>query len=190
MFLTPELLEHCYRAGAFPMAGEDGEVELYRADPRCILEPADLHVSKSLARVIRSGRYEIRVNHDYEAVVRGCADRLETWISEEIVHAYVALHRAGKSHSVEAYRDGRLVGGLYGVALGGFFGGESMFSRTPDASKVCFVALVGRLIERGYKLLDCQIYNDHLGRLGATEIPEDEFLGRLADALAVEREFN
>lgn len=188
-FLTPEVLEYCYRAGAFPMADESGEVEFYRADPRCVLEFDHLHISKSLARTIRSGKYDIRINHDYEGVVRGCADRSETWISEEIIAAYVELHRAGKSHSVEAYFEGGLVGGLYGVALGGFFGGESMFSRMPDASKVCLVALVERLKERGYALLDCQIRNDHLASLGATEIPEEEFLVRLEEALGLERNF-
>ncbi|MGI8650949.1 MAG: leucyl/phenylalanyl-tRNA--protein transferase [Rubrobacter sp.] len=188
-FLTPELLEYCYREGAFPMADEDGSVEFYRAEPRCILELDELHVSKSLARVIRSGRYEIRVNHDYEGVIRGCAERSETWISPKIIAAYVELHRVGKSHSVEAYHANRLVGGLYGVALGGFFGGESMFSRMPDASKVCLVALVERLRERGFALLDCQIRNDHLTRLGATEIPEATFLRRLGEALTLERSF-
>lgn len=188
-FLTPELLEYCYRSGAFPMADESGSVEFYRAEPRCILELGDLHISRSLGRVIRSGKYEIRVNHDYEGVIRGCAERSETWISPEIIAAYVELHRLGKSHSVEAYSGDRLAGGLYGVALGGFFGGESMFSREPDASKVCLAALVERLGERGFTLLDCQIKNDHLVRMGATEIPEHEFLTRLDSALALERVF-
>src|ERR671917_341488 len=190
MELTVELLEACYRAGAFPMADGYGRIEFYRSDPRSVLEFGDLRVSKSLARVIRKGVYEVRVDEDFEGVVRACADREETWISAEIVAAYTRLHRAGKAHSVEAYdNDGGLVGGLYGVALGGAFMGESMFSRATDASKVCLVHLVGRLRERGYVLLDCQIQNDHLARMGAKEIPENEYLRRLYHALELSCDF-
>ena len=189
MELTPAVLETCYRAGAFPMADSYGRVEFYRSDPRSVLEFGDLHVSKSLGRVIRKGTYEVRVDEDFEGVVRACADREETWINAEIARAYVRLHRAGKAHSVEAYRDGELAGGLYGVALGGAFMGESMFSRMRDASKVCLVYLVERLKERGFVLLDCQIQNDHLARLGAREIPEGEYLGRLEYALGLDRTF-
>lgn len=184
------MLEWCYRSGAFPMADGYGSVELYRSDPRAVLELDDLHVPKSLARVVRAGTYEVRVNEDFEGVIRGCARRDETWINGEIVRAFIALHRAGKAHSVEAYdRDGSLAGGLYGVALGGAFMGESMFTRSRDASKVCFVHLVERLRERGYELLDCQIQNDHLKRFGVTEIPEKAYLRRLAAALKLERSF-
>ena len=187
--MTPEVLEACYRAGAFPMADGYGRVEFYRSDPRSVLEFEDLHVSKSLARTIRRGTYEVRVDEDFEGVVRACADREETWISAEIIRAYVRLHRAGKAHSVEAYREGELAGGLYGVSLGGAFMGESMFSRMRDASKVCLVYLVERLRGRGYELLDCQVQNDHLARLGATEIPEAEYLARLDKALRLDRSF-
>ncbi len=186
----PEVLEACYRAGAFPMADRYGRIEFYRSDPRSVLEFEDLHVSRSLGRVIRKGLYEVRVNEDFESVVRACADREETWINAEIVEAYVRLHRADKAHSVEAYREGELAGGLYGVSLGGAFMGESMFSRMRDASKVCFVYLVERLQERGYELLDCQIQNDHLARLGAREIPERQYLERLDRALRLQRAFN
>lgn len=189
MKLTPEVLERCYRAGAFPMADRFGRVQLYRSDPRAVLEFEDLRVSKSLARVIRKGVYEVRVNEDFGGVIRACADRRETWISPSIIRVFCDLHRAGKAHSVEAYHDGRLVGGLYGVALGGAFMGESMFTRMPDASKVCFVHLVERLEERGYVLLDCQIQNDHLRSLGVTEIPEKEYLRRLEAALRLPRVF-
>ncbi len=189
MKLTAEVLEWCYRAGAFPMADRFGRVALYRSDPRAILELEDLRVSKSLARVIRKGTYEVRVNEDFEGVIRACADRRETWISAGIIRAFTDLHHAGKVHSVEAYHEDRLVGGLYGVSLGGAFMGESMFTRMRDASKVCFVHLVERLEERGYVLLDCQIQNDHLRSLGATEIPEREYLGRLREALALRRTF-
>jgi leucyl/phenylalanyl-tRNA--protein transferase len=190
MELTVELLEACYRAGAFPMADGYGRIEFYRSDPRSVLEFEDLRVSKSLARVIRKGVYEVRVDEDFEGVVRACADREETWIDARIIRGFVRLHEAGKAHSVEAYdEEGELVGGLYGVALGGAFMGESMFSRASDASKVCLVNLVERLRERGYVLLDCQIQNDHLARMGAKEIPENEYLRRLYRALELPRDF-
>ncbi len=189
MKLTPEVLEVCYRAGAFPMDDGNGRIGFYCSDPRSILELDSLHVSKSLARVLRKGTYEVHVNRDFEAVIRACADREDTWISAEIIRAFIQFHEAGKAHSVEAYKDGELAGGLYGVALGAAFMGESMFSRMRDASKVCLVHLVGRLKERGYVLLDCQIHNDHLARLGAIEIPEREYLERLDKALRLDRSF-
>jgi leucyl/phenylalanyl-tRNA--protein transferase len=187
--LTTEILVACYQAGAFPMADDYGRIGFYRSDPRSVLEFDDLHVSRSLARVLRKDTYEVRVDEDFEGVVRACADREETWINAEIIEAYVRLHETGKAHSVEAYSEGNLVGGLYGVSLGGAFMGESMFTRMRDASKVCFVHLVGRLQERDFRLLDCQIQNPHLARLGAREIPEAEYLRRLRDALCLERSF-
>lgn len=189
MRLNPEILESCYRAGAFPMADPYGKIQFYRSDPRAILELDSLHVSKSLARVIRKGVYEVRIDRDFESVIRACSRRPETWISEEIIRGFVALHERGKAHSVEAYKEDELVGGLYGVTLGGAFMGESMFSWMRDASKVCFVRLVERLQERGYVLLDCQIQNDHLASLGAAEVPEKEYLKRLRAALKLERSF-
>jgi leucyl/phenylalanyl-tRNA--protein transferase len=189
MKLTTEILEACYRAGAFPMADSFGRIEFYRSDPRSVLEFEDLHVPRSLGRVIRKGTYEVRVDEDFGGVIRACADREETWINAEIVDAYIRLHHAGKAHSVEAYREGELVGGLYGVALGAAFMGESMFTRVRDASKVCLIYLVDRLQKRGYVLLDCQIQNPHLARLGAREIPEDEYLRRLEHALNLDRSF-
>jgi leucyl/phenylalanyl-tRNA--protein transferase len=189
MKLTTEMLEACYRAGAFPMADSGGYIGFYRSDPRSVLEFEDLHVPRSLGRVIRKGTFEVRVNEDFEGVIRACADREETWINAEIIEAYIRLHRAGKAHSVEAYSESDLVGGLYGVSLGGAFMGESMFTRIRDASKVCFVYLVGRLQERGYGLLDCQIQTPHLARFGAREIPEHEYLRRLGHALGLECSF-
>ncbi len=189
MELDPRSLEACYRAGAFPMADRYGRIELYRSDPRSVLELDALHISKSLRRVLRKGVYEVRIDRDFERVIRECARRPETWISEGIIRAFVTLHKEGKAHSVEAYKDEELVGGLYGVTLGGAFMGESMFSRMRDASKVCFVYLVERLKERGYVLLDCQIQNDHLARFGAIEIPEREYLKRLKEALQLPRSF-
>lgn len=187
--LSTEILEECYRAGAFPMADAGGRIDFYRSDPRSVLELDSLHVSKSLARVIRQGKYEVFLNRDFEAVISACADRRETWINAEIQSAFVRLHEEKKAHSIEAYREGELVGGLYGVALGGAFMGESMFSRMPDASKVCLYYLVERLKELDYVLLDCQIQNDHLARLGAVEIPDEEYLRRLDQALKLERSF-
>ncbi len=189
MKLTTEVLEACYRAGAFPMADSYGRIGFYRSNPRSVLEFDELHVSRSLGRVIRKGTYEVRVDEDFGGVIRACADREETWISAEIIDAYVRLHEAGKAHSVEAYSGGNLVGGLYGVCLGGAFMGESMFTRMRDASKVCFVYLVERLRQRGFVLLDCQIQNPHLASLGAREIPEREYLRRLERALSLERSF-
>ena len=166
-----------------------GRIGFYRSDPRSILELDSLHVSKSLARVIRKGTYEVHVDRNFEAVIRACADRKDTWISAEIIRAFIKFHEAGKAHSIEAYSEDELVGGLYGVALGGAFMGESMFSRMHDASKVCLVYLVEHLRERGYVLLDCQIQNQHLGRLGAIEISESEYLRRLERALRLDRSF-
>ncbi len=171
------------------MADGYGRVEFYRSDPRSVLELDLLRVTKSLGRVIRKGTYDVWINRDFEGVIRACSRRPETWISEEIIRGFVALHERGKAYSVEAYHGDELAGGLYGVALGGAFMGESMFTHMRDASKVCFVYLVKRLRERGYVLLDCQIQNDHLASLGAVEIPEQEYLERLRQALELSRNF-
>ena len=171
------------------MADGYGRVEFYRSDPRSVLELDSLRVTKSLGRVIRKGTYDVWINRDFEGVIRACSRRPETWISEEIIRGFVALHERGKAHSVEAYRGDELAGGLYGVTLGGAFMGESMFTRMRDASKVCFIHLVERLKERGYVLLDCQIQNDHLASLGTVEIPEKEYLKRLHAALKLPRSF-
>ncbi len=171
------------------MADGYGGIQFYRSDPRAVLELDSLRVTKSLGRVIRKGTYDMWINRDFEGVIRACSRRPETWISEEIIRGFVALHERGKAHSVEAYYGDELAGGLYGVALGGTFMGESMFTHMRDASKVCLVYLVERLRERGYVLLDCQIQNDHLASLGAVEIPEREYLARLEEALKLERDF-
>jgi leucyl/phenylalanyl-tRNA--protein transferase len=183
--LSPTLIEHAYRQGIFPMADDDGEILWFSPDPRAIipLEPGAFHVPRSLRQTIRQGRFEIRIDHDFAGVMAGCADRAETWISAEITAVYEAMHSQGRAHSVEAWRDGRLVGGLYGVSLGGAFMGESMFSRETDASKVCLAALVDRLQSRGYSLLDSQFHTPHLARFGLTLIPRHEYLLRLNHAL-------
>ena len=185
--LTPEGVLLAYRHGIFPMADErSGEVLWFRPDPRAIIPLDGFHVSRSLARTIKRARFEIRVDSDFEGVMRGCADRPEgTWISERFVEVYAALHQAGQAHSVEAWRDGRLVGGTYGLALGGAFMAESMFHRETDASKVALAALVARLREQGFILLDVQYVTPHLESLGAVEITRREYERGLEQALAL-----
>jgi leucyl/phenylalanyl-tRNA--protein transferase len=189
--LTPEGIELAYRHGIFPMADERScEVLWFRPDPRAVIPLDGFHVSRSLARTLRRGRFEVRVDTAFETVMRGCADRPEgSWISERFVEVYGALHRAGKAHSVEAWRDRRLVGGVYGLALGGAFMAESMFHRETDASKVALAALVGRLSERGFTVLDVQYMTPHLESLGAVEITRREYERRLERALALDRTF-
>ncbi len=183
--IDPALLVRAYREGIFPMALDDGEIGWFSPDPRGIIPLDTFHVSTRLARVARSGRFEIRIDTAFEAVMRACGERPDdgTWISEEIVESYVALFRLGLAHSVEVWRKGQLVGGLYGVSLGGGFFGESMFHRETDAPKVALVVLVDRLKRRGFTLLDTQWVTPHLEQFGATEIPRAEYLRRLAVAV-------
>ncbi len=182
--LTPELVLRAYERGYFPMADpQTGEIAFYSPDPRAIIPLDGVRISRSLRQTIRKGLYEVRVNTAFEAVIRGCAERPNSWISEEIIAVYTELHYLGVAHSVEAWYGEELAGGLYGVALGGAFFGESMFTRRRDASKVAFVALVERLRQRGFVLLDAQYLNPHTRRLGAVEIPRQEYLRRLAIAL-------
>jgi leucyl/phenylalanyl-tRNA--protein transferase len=183
--LTPNLLIRAYCSGVFPMADHrDGRIGWYRPDPRAILPLDAFHVPRSLRRTIRRGCFATTVNLNFAAVIAACAAREETWISEEVSAAYTALHRLGLAHSVETWREGRLAGGLYGVALGAAFFGESMFSRETDASKVALVALVERLRDRGYSLLDTQFMTSHLARFGAIEVPRADYEWRLAAALS------
>jgi leucyl/phenylalanyl-tRNA--protein transferase len=183
--LSPALIVHAYRQGIFPMADDDGTINWYRPDPRAVFPLDTFHVPKSLAKTLRQGKFEIRVDADFAGVMRGCAGRDETWISNGIIEAYTELHRLGAAHSVEAWRGGELVGGLYGVALGGAFMGESMFSRATDASKVCLVHLVERLRARGFILLDSQMPTEHLARFGQIEIPHEAYMRQLKRALAL-----
>ena len=190
--LSPEGIELAYRHGIFPMADEQsGGVLWFRPDPRAIIPLDGFHVSRSLARTIKRGAFEVRVDADFEGVMRGCADRPEgSWISDRFVEVYNALHRAGKAHSVESWREGRLVGGTYGVALGGAFMAESMFHRETNASKVALAALVQRLGDRGFLVLDVQYVTPHLESLGAIEITRHEYERRLEHALALPRRFH
>jgi leucyl/phenylalanyl-tRNA--protein transferase len=188
--LTPQLLVRAYASGVFPMAdGRGGRIHWYAPDPRAIIPLDAFHVPRSLRQTIAKGVFAVTADADFPRVIRACAEREETWISGEIIRAYTELHRLGLAHSVEAWRDGRLAGGLYGVSLGGAFFGESMFSRETDASKVALVALVERLRERGFLLLDTQYLTPHLARFGAVEIPRREYERRLAAALALWRRF-
>lgn len=193
--LTPDRLLAAYRRGWFPMADPlTGAIEWFNPDPRAILplEPRDaFHVPVSLAREVRRGRFEIRCDTAFEQVISACASPRDpddlTWIDRRIVDAYAALRRIGHAHSVEAWRQGRLVGGLYGVHVGGAFMGESMFSDAElggtNASKVCLVHLVRWLRHRGFGLLDTQFHTPHLDRFGCVEIPRDEYLLMLAEAV-------
>jgi leucyl/phenylalanyl-tRNA--protein transferase len=187
--LTPEVLVTAYANGIFPM-DVDGEVQWFSPDPRAVIELDEFHISRTLHQVVRQQRFEVRVDTCFEAVMRECAQRPEgTWISEELVEAYVRLHRLRLAHSVEAWREGELAGGLYGVALGGAFFGESMYFRQRDASKVALVALVERMRARGFTLLDVQFMTPHLERFGAMEIPRETYLERLEQALRIETRF-
>jgi leucyl/phenylalanyl-tRNA--protein transferase len=187
--LTPDMLVRAYAAGIFPMARSRAEKRLYWIDPenRGIIPLDRFHVPRSLMKTLRKGIFEIRVDTAFERVIRACGEstqtRTDTWINEEIVTLFCQLHAAGMAHSVETWRDDRLVGGIYGLALGAAFFGESMFSRETDASKVALAQLVARLRVGGFVLLDTQFVTDHLARFGGVEIPRADYLQRLGDAL-------
>jgi leucyl/phenylalanyl-tRNA--protein transferase len=189
MIPIPQLLD-AYATGFFPMS-DGGRIRWYSPNPRGILPLERFHLPRRLARVIRQGRFEVRTDTAFRRVIEACAaDREEgTWISAEIVESYCALHAAGRAHSVEAWHDGTLAGGLYGVALGGAFFGESMFHHERDASKVALAALVERLRARGFTLLDVQWVTPHLESFGAIEIPRRRYLLMLEEALPLDREF-
>jgi leucyl/phenylalanyl-tRNA--protein transferase len=190
MRLTAELVQRAYSQGLFPMArSRHGPIEWYCPDPRAVFDPRRVHVSRSLRRAVRRQRFDVRVDADFAAVIAACAARPDTWISPEIQRVYGELHARGIAHSVEAYRDGALVGGLYGVALGGAFMGESMFHHVTDASKVCFVHLVERLCARGFIILDTQFMTEHLASLGAFYVPAARYRAILARALRLDCRF-
>ena len=187
--ITPEILLRAYAAGIFPMAESAEDPSLFWVEPRerGIIPLESFHVPKRLARTIRADLFEVRVDHDFDAVIDGCAapgiDRDKTWINARIRRIYGELFDLGHCHTVEAYRDGRLVGGLYGVRLGAAFFGESMFHCERDASKVALVHLVARLKRGGFNLLDTQFVNDHLARFGAVEVPRRVYKRLLKDAV-------
>lgn len=187
--IPPDLLLKAYAGGVFPMAesADDPEVFWVQPEMRGVIPLDDFHVPKSLAKVIRQGRFEVRRDTDFEGVIAGCAeaqdDRPSTWINSTIREAYGQLFAMGNVHTVEAWRDNRLVGGLYGVSLGRAFFGESMFSRETDASKVCLVHLVDHLKAGGFVLLDTQFTTEHLKRFGAIDVPRKQYERMLEDAV-------
>jgi leucyl/phenylalanyl-tRNA--protein transferase len=188
--LTPEILLYAYASGLFPMArSKNGPIEWFSPDPRCIIPFESFHVSRSLRKVVSKNVFHVTMDKVFSTVITLCADRDDTWISPEIVSAYTQLHELGFAHSVEAWSDERCVGGLYGVAIGSAFFGESMFSSVPDASKVCLVHLVDYLAKRGYTLLDSQIINPHISQFGAVEISRNDYLGMLRIAVQNETTF-
>jgi leucyl/phenylalanyl-tRNA---protein transferase len=193
--LTPDLLLRAYAAGIFPMAEDADDPEVFWVDPdeRGVLPLDAFHLSRRLRRTVRQDLFEIRCDAAFEAVVRGCAEpraeRPRTWINDEIVRLYTALFRLGFAHSVESWHGGELVGGLYGVALGGAFFGESMFARVSDASKVALAHLVARLRLGRFRLLDTQFVTHHLRQFGAQEIPRALYRRQLAQALEADAHF-
>jgi leucyl/phenylalanyl-tRNA--protein transferase len=183
--LDPRLLLQGYATGIFPMADSRDANELFWVEPRnrAIIPLDRFHVSHSLRRTLRSGRFEVSRDRDFQAVITACADREETWINDELERAMLALHGSGHAHSVEVWIGDRLVGGLYGVKLGRAFFGESMFSRERDASKIALAWLVARLKTGNFTLLDCQFMTDHLASLGAISVPRETYVALLSAAL-------
>ena len=179
--IPTELLLAAYRQGIFPMAEPTGEIAWFSPDPRGVLPLGDFHIPHGLARTLKKGNFEVRINTAFREVLEGCSDRQETWIDGRIKRSYLELHESGHAHSVEAWVGGRLGGGLYGVSLGGVFFGESMFHTVTDASKVALVGLVERMRERGFGLLDLQWVTSHLKTFGAREIPRDTYLRLLRE---------
>ena len=180
-----------YRNGYFPMADpRTGIVSWYSPDPRAVIPLDEFRISRSLRQRIAKRTFTIHVNRSFDNVIRACAEREDTWISEEIIRVYGALHHEGLAHSVESWHEGVLVGGLYGVAIGGAFFGESMFSRMTDASKVALAFLVDRLKEKGFTLLDTQFINEHIRQFGTREIPRSTYLVLLRKSLARHRQFD
>lgn len=196
VILTPDILLAAYSQGLFPMAqgADNPEVHWYCPEMRGQLSIIDMHIPRRLRKTVRQMKiggkpYEIRINTDFEGVMKACAivtdDRTETWINAEILTAYCALHAKGYAHSVECWQGDKMVGGLYGIALGGAFFGESMFSTARDASKVALVHLVARLSQAGYKILDTQFTNDHLEQFGVYEVSHQAYMEMLEPVLSL-----
>lgn len=189
--LTPDLLLQGYASGIFPMAESRDDPDVFWVDPRMrgVLPLNGLHISRSLARAMRRSTWAVRLDTDFGAVMNGCADRSDTWINAEIYALCNALHRLGYAHSVEIWEGPQLVGGVYGVTLGGAFFGESMFSRRPDASKMALAAAVDHLVETGFVLFDTQFLTPHLASLGGVEITRAAYRRQLAAAIAQNGQF-
>lgn len=187
--LSARRLLAAYRAGIFPWYSEGEPLLWWSPDPRWVLFPERLRISHSMKPVLNSGRFRATFDHAFEPVIAGCArtprrGQHGTWITPEMREAYARLHRLGHAHSVEVWQGEELAGGLYGVALGSFFSGESMFARVSNASKFALIRLVQELRQRGFTLIDCQVHTDHLSSMGAEAIPRAEYLDRLQAALA------
>ncbi|WP_309382309.1 leucyl/phenylalanyl-tRNA--protein transferase [Cerasicoccus frondis] len=186
--LTAPMLKDAYRHGVFPWYSPGQPILWWSPDPRFVLRPAELKIQRSLAKEMRKPHWKVTYDQSFGEVIRACADAPRpgqdgTWITEEIIAGYEALHRAGIAHSVECWRDGALAGGCYGIAMGSMFAGESMFFRRPDASKVAFATLALRLRDSGFRFIDCQQPTSHLARFGATEWRRDQFLDELSIAV-------
>ena len=186
--LSPERLIFAYSLGIFPWYSEGEPILWWSPDPRMVLFPDELKISRSLKKVLKNKGFEVRFNTAFEEVIKNCATVKRkgqdgTWLTPEMIEAYIRLHKLGFAHSVETYLEGKLVGGLYGVAIGGVFFGESMFHKVSDASKVAFVHLVNRLKEKGFDIIDCQQSTPHMARFGAREIPRKEFLDIISKSI-------
>lgn len=187
--IDPELLLQGYRLGVFPMAMEDDSIQWFSPNPRAILPLEDFHVPHALRRLVRKKVFETTMDNAFSAVIEACAQREDTWINLEIIESYTRLHELGCAHSVEAWKEGRLAGGLYGVAVGGAFFGESMFHHITDASKIALVALVEHLRARKFALLDTQWLTPHLQQFGGIEISRDHYLRLLRRAIELPCKF-
>ena len=187
--IDPELLLQGYRLGVFPMAMEDDSIQWFSPDPRAILPLEDFHVPHALRRLLRKNVFETRIDSAFSKVIEACAKREDTWINLEIIESYTRLHELGCAHSVEAWKEGTLAGGLYGVAVGGAFFGESMFHYVTDASKIALVALVEHLRAQKFALLDTQWLTPHLQQFGGIEISRDHYLRLLRRAVELPRKF-
>ncbi len=187
--IDSEVLLQGYRLGVFPMAMDDREIEWFSPDPRAILPLDKFHIPRTLERILRKQSFEIRIDVSFAEVIQQCAQRPETWINHEIIESYTRLNQLGHAHSVEAWQNGELAGGLYGVSIGGAFFGESMFHHVRDASKIALLALMERLREQRFTLLDTQWLTPHLQKFGAIEISRQQYLHRLSSAVNLPREF-
>ncbi|MBT8442222.1 MAG: leucyl/phenylalanyl-tRNA--protein transferase [Gammaproteobacteria bacterium] len=180
--LAPERLLAAYRRGIFPWYQDDQPILWWSPNPRAVLFPAEMRISRSLRRTLRRNTFDVSVNQDFAGVIAGCAaerDQTGTWITEDMLQAYTTLHRSGHAHSIETWHDGKLVGGLYGVSIGGVFFGESMFARATDASKVALTQLTAMRRDMGIELIDCQVASAHLASLGARQISRTDFQAQL-----------
>lgn len=190
--LPLDVVLRAYAQGYFPMGDGYGNDEMnwYNPPQRAVLPLGDLHISRKLRRLALTSPYEIRIDTAFEAVIEGCTEnRLYQWITRDIRNIFNALHKAGLAHSVECWSENRLVGGIYGLALGSAFCAESMFNRAPEASKIALLHLCARLAKGGFTLLDCQIWNEHTGQFGAYDIPKNEYLARLDRAICTPADF-